>query len=647
MRLVAQINAGNTSDLLEGCIAHHRALGVDAFVILHVHSDDNTPDLLRELEKKHTDITVIYGKPENIFNQVGQRQAVDVARSVAKADWIIKVDCDERWFAKEGSLKAAFEKRSEKVSIVVPRYNVVWPAPGAVGQAESTPLLLEQLDLVLFPVAPPTPVPGQDTLNGIPWVLTQIAPKSAMRGLAGLYSGQGGHMVEGDPDSDGSVTESESRFEILVAHLAFTSLTRFKSKLQGLSAWCGSSMPRPKDPWFAWHWYRLWEISRQGEEAIRAEWLRQFITPFMARVLVGRDVVVPGGQAFERMPRGRAPLVSTTSGPLPGSRKEPPLNVPSPRHSTVIDGRRICFLINGEPTDGYLSQIAFFNFALRQAPPPYCDARVIASLGTEGAPLVPERWRSHLHDVEVRFVPSEEVRQEGPFAQGNARVTFREPDIDYVIMCDTDTMVLDHLDEVMALLYNGVPVAGVIAHLPPPHFNDWNHDDTWRDVSTKLTGAPIPLRYFYTLAEPSQPSSPKRLRAPFYVNYGFAPFRADALQEFSAPYLKIRPKVDLWYGQKLFSGQIALALTVHALGWQPVALSMKFNYPNDDRALQLHAYEAQDIRVLHYLREHRYLRKKIFSQETDFLEFMQQQPKDADHLLHAAITRLTGGSYPF
>lgn len=303
MRLVAQINAGNTADLIEGCIAHHRSLGVDAFVILHIHSDDNTPDLLRELENKATDITVIYGKPENIFNQVGQRQAVDVARSVAKADWIIRVDCDERWFAREGSLKAAFEKRSEKSSIIIPRYNVVWPTPEAIGQAESSPLLLEQLNLVLFPVAPPTPVPGQDTLNGIPWVLTQIAPKSAMRGLAGLYFSQGGHAVVGGHDPESPNIEHENRSDILVAHLAFTSFAQFKSKLQGLSAWYGSSGPRSKNPWIAWHWYRLWEISRQGEEALKVEWARQFITPQTARELVGREVIVPGGQAFARMPR--------------------------------------------------------------------------------------------------------------------------------------------------------------------------------------------------------------------------------------------------------------------------------------------------------------------------------------------------------
>ena len=48
-----------------------------------------------------------------------------------------------------------------------------------------------------------------------------------------------------------------------------------------------------------------------------------------------------------------------------------------------LDGRRICFSIPGEPTDGFLSQISMFNLALRKAPAPLCNARIIAYLGCD------------------------------------------------------------------------------------------------------------------------------------------------------------------------------------------------------------------------------------------------------------------------
>ena len=96
-----------------------------------------------------------------------------------------------------------------------------------------------------------------------------------------------------------------------------------------------------------------------------------------------------------------------------------------------------------------------------------------------------------------------------------------------------------------------------------------------------------------------------------------------------------------------FAGQIALAMTVHALGWRAAPLPMRYNFPNDDRALALHLHEAQDVRVLHYLRERNYRRTELFASRAGFESYIAKPPDMADQVLHRALMWLTGGEYPF
>lgn len=315
----------------------------------------------------------------------------------------------------------------------------------------------------------------------------------------------------------------------------------------------------------------------------------------------------------------------------PSSRGTPFRPTPVP-----LEARRICFSIPGEMTDGFLSQIAMFRLALRALPAPIGGARIIAYLGCPPGSTVPLRWQPYLHDVEFRLF--HEPAPDNQLIQATQRFCQDDPALDYVILCDADTLILGDITQALVQLAHGFAAAGVIAHAPPCSEKDWIA------LSTAITGTPIALPYHYTIWTTS--SGPTH-RAPFYVNHGFLAFRADALRDFAAPYLEMRKTVASRVERPFFTGQIALALTLHALGWQGAALPMRYNFPNDPRAFDLHNREAQDIRVLHYLREHHFQRASLFADATAFHAFADTLPAPADQPLHDAILRLTGGQYPF
>lgn len=306
--------------------------------------------------------------------------------------------------------------------------------------------------------------------------------------------------------------------------------------------------------------------------------------------------------------------------------------------SKGVLGNRIAFLIPGEVTDGFLSQIAMFNLALRHQDAPLREARLIAYLGCEEGVEVPERWRRHLRDVEFRLVRRPESERQN-MVQAPMRFMNDDPDLDYVFLCDADTLLTGDLNEVLAQLAHGFPVVGVLAHVPPKGMDT---AQSWQELSMSTTGRPIELRHRYTLASPSFTE-----RAPFYLNHGFIGFRADALREFQKLYPKLRQKAAEVLAMPNFAGQVGLSLTVNALGWEGSVLPLRFNFPNDPKAYALHPYEGTDIRLIHYLRENAFKRSKLFADQAAFDAFLNTPPQIFDQHFHQALMIYTNGEYPF
>ena len=305
MNLVALIIAGNSIEVLDGCIEHHRNLGVDAFVVLHIYSEDDTPKRLRELADEHEDIHLIFADPESALHGTPFREAEEYTRKTLDPDWMIQIDCDERWFVRDGLLKDVLSRARDE-ALTVRRYNVVWPTPAEAVEAHVSAgsLSLDDLPIAAFPV---DPLPSKaDPLRGVPWVLSRDAPKSCLRVQDRAIFSLGGHFVL-DRQTSVRVTHRVEP-DLLIAQLAFSTLERFERKVR-FARWC---LPRcahlPKTA--GWHWKRLVRISDEGPEALRAEWARQFLSPEQARNLVGREVIIRGSDVFAATCRPAAPARS-------------------------------------------------------------------------------------------------------------------------------------------------------------------------------------------------------------------------------------------------------------------------------------------------------------------------------------------------
>jgi hypothetical protein len=318
-----------------------------------------------------------------------------------------------------------------------------------------------------------------------------------------------------------------------------------------------------------------------------------------------------------------------------------------------LDQLKIDFIIPGEPNDGFLSQIAFFQKALETTFTRPSQARLVCYLGSrEGVNVVPERWAGHLKNVDVRFVDPVAVQKEGYLVQARARFEHaQQTDAHICILCDADTVPVGALDAVLKALAEGAPVAGVIAHLPPPRLFTPEVPD-FETLGKVVNGRRLQTPFKYTLlGYPAENNNQRQVRlpmAPFYLNHGFVAFRQDALRDFSPAFMKMRATLMSDFGMGDFAGQVAVPLTLQQLGWGGVALPMRYNYPNDVRAVQFQKGEERAIMFLHYLRERHFKRSSVLASKSDYLDFMQKPLNDIDQITQAAFRAVAGGKeYPF
>ena len=294
MKLVGVVTAGNSSDVLAGCIEHHRAMGVDEFLLVHVHSDDDTAEQMRAMART-PGVRVMFPTLDEAFDGTIVASALDLVRSSMSADWIIYIDSDERWLSRGRDLKRDLA-RATRDAVTAPRYNVVWPTPEAARHAGRSPLAIDGLPLAAFPVD--LGIEDRETLRGAPWVLARIMPKCCIRALPGLDFFAGGHWAV--DRATGARVPADTLHDVIVAQLAFTTRERFANKTRFLH-WIRThhgERARDSDQW-AWHWDRLARMLDEGPAAIQAEWERQFLTPAAARELVGREVIIDAARAFD------------------------------------------------------------------------------------------------------------------------------------------------------------------------------------------------------------------------------------------------------------------------------------------------------------------------------------------------------------
>lgn len=270
MRIAAHLGVKDEVELIEDAIAHLRSIGVDHIVAVDSYSTDGTADILAR-HRNDDDFWFIQLddlEPDGDDKRWLRRNLEAIAG--VRADWIIFLDADERWLPATGSLRdCASLAKSDMLS--VPRFNVVLAPNG--------------------PVLPPLPGPADydrillyaDSIPGFrghlldnpdtPWIRGAPSPKAMARPgrIVGLTDGM--HDIIAD---DHLALRRNRPDDLVIAHLAFTTLPRFERKIANIrkqlavhDEYCGHSL--------AWHWRRWLALADAGKSA--EEFQRQVLAP--------------------------------------------------------------------------------------------------------------------------------------------------------------------------------------------------------------------------------------------------------------------------------------------------------------------------------------------------------------------------------
>jgi hypothetical protein len=306
---------------------------------------------------------------------------------------------------------------------------------------------------------------------------------------------------------------------------------------------------------------------------------------------------------------------------------------------------KLCFLIPASPTDGFCGQIAMWRRALDDLGGIYQQARVVAVFGDSAGTAIPRRWFPHFARITVHHITPAAFEANGYHAQADARWELVPEDCDLALFADADVMILRPIDELLARVELEQAIAGAIAHLPFPVGPETDPERAWSELAHALLGGDIPFEHEHTLVRSSESASTRR--CPFYVNFGLVVVPRSLVDPIGKQFRALRPLVAPRLRSPDFAGQVALTLAVHSQDVPRLAMELRYNFPNDQRAEVLHADDAADLRVIHYLRTDRFDRQRIFGSADAFDAFLGLPLEGSEAVFQARVHTLTDGVYPF
>jgi len=307
---------------------------------------------------------------------------------------------------------------------------------------------------------------------------------------------------------------------------------------------------------------------------------------------------------------------------------------------------KIEFLLCGSPNDAFYSQTAMFRIALDSLGGIYRQARLALCIGDETFRAVPARWREPLRNVDVLWAPRAMFQDIGN--GGDFRYEVLDAGCDLSLLCDADTLLLAPIEsEVLRQMIEQPAIRGVIAHLPPPFTDAAGRDlrnlgpeQFWRVLADQvLGGKSLVLDQLHTLSAHAIP-------CPFYINYGVVIGSFELLRTLYEQLRIVQPKIRQILDNRFFA-QLGLTLGCQAAGLVTQVLPMRYNFPNDSVADEMHSGELEQLKFIHYLRTKVFDRHRIFTSATEFDSFMRLELTGSNLVFRERVRQITGGLYPF
>ena len=265
LRFAAVLGVKDEVDLIAGCVAHLRALGVDEIRVIDSGSTDGTIELL-EGPLVGPDLSLAHHSDQDPDAAAWSRTAASLGRE-SGADWVMFLDADEFWIPAGGAVQS-IDGLDTLDLLMVDRFNVPLDANGLLTADRKLP---SSPDLELIVESLPGFRELIEQFPDTPWVLTVPAPKVLAR------PDRIAHIIDGFHDilpTPGPPLRRARADDVLVAHVPFTTSRRFETKVTNIRRifavhddYCGAHM--------AWHWRRLLKCT--DDDSIRREFELQVL----------------------------------------------------------------------------------------------------------------------------------------------------------------------------------------------------------------------------------------------------------------------------------------------------------------------------------------------------------------------------------
>jgi hypothetical protein len=282
------------------------------------------------------------------------------------------------------------------------------------------------------------------------------------------------------------------------------------------------------------------------------------------------------------------------------------------------------FRFSISPKPEFYATVKLAALSLRRLGPPYDSARILVSVG-DYADLdtisAANGW-SEDFPVEWRSVSHELFSDHSYLATHNDRY-FAPSDADVIFMCDSDVCLIGRIDDLVDCIgrSNHRMVAGLQAHFAPFQFGSAGNEAAWRRIFSDMELAEPRLAMQYS-GDPAGIMG----RAPVYFNYGLVAFGREAFAAVAPLQASYCQMMRILTKDSFFLTQIGLSLMIAATQLDFKMLTFAYNCSNDDLPFaasdEFRINDVNDIRVIHYLRNDQFDRRKFLVDPAAYAAFL-------------------------
>lgn len=280
--------------------------------------------------------------------------------------------------------------------------------------------------------------------------------------------------------------------------------------------------------------------------------------------------------------------------------------------------------------------------SLARLGPPYCDARILVSVGDSAhyeQIVVQTPWARDF-PIEWRVAAHAACEANPHAASGNDRYA-DSPRADTIILCDADLCVVDRFDALLdAMAAQGPAVAGLQAHFAPFHDRTpAGSDRAWTQLLTMAGIADTPRPYGYSLVPDGSQGC-----APAYFNYGFVAFNRAGFHRIApiaSKYTELASRYLAEAGEPtVFQSQVGLSLAIAMADLAVIPLGHADHCANDDRVFDNGLDAIAAIKAIHYLRTEEFDRATFLTDRDAYEKFLSGplESRVSERLRHHILT---------